>query len=254
MSGVDLVSLDRALETPFDLSGRHILVTGAAGGIGSAAAAVLAGQGASVTLTDLLPEAIARERLGGVCDEQRYLEVDLSDRSAVDDMARATGPVFAVVDTAGFCPQDDWTASGWEDAYDAVLGANLVGPINLARAYLPAMIAAGEGRFALCGSVSGRMGGVACGPHYAASKGALHAFMRWLAQKGARNNVLANAVAPGSIATPMAVANGMTSDAYPQGRQGRPKEIGATLAFLCSPAAGFMSGAILDVNGATYFG
>ncbi|MBM6577823.1 SDR family oxidoreductase [Microvirga sp. SRT01] len=251
---IDLSALDRALERPFDLSGRHILVTGAAGGIGSAAAAVVQEQGATVTLTDMVPEAAARARLTRVDTSSAYHQVNLADREAVEAMAAATGPVFAVIDTAGFCPQDDWTAPGWEDAYDAVLGANLVGPINLARAYLPAMVTAGEGRFALCGSVSGRMGGVACGPHYAASKGALHAFMRWLAQKGARHNVLANAVAPGSIETPMAIANGMTGDAYPQGRQGRPKEIGATLAFLCSPAAGFMSGAILDVNGATYFG
>lgn len=250
----DLNAIDRALERPFDLTGRSILVTGAAGGIGSAAAAVVAGQGASVTLTDMLPEAAARERLAGVCASSVYHRVNLADRAAVEAMASATGPVFAVIDTAGFCPQDDWTAEGWEDGYNAVLGANLIGPINLARAYLPGMIAAGRGRFALCGSISGRMGGVACGPHYAASKGALHAFMRWLAQKGTRHNVLANAVAPGSIATPMAAANGMTSDIYPQGRQGRPKEIGATIAFLCSPAAGFMSGAILDVNGATYFG
>jgi NAD(P)-dependent dehydrogenase (short-subunit alcohol dehydrogenase family) len=251
---MDIASLDAALETPFSLAGRRILVTGAAGGIGIAAAQVCHAQGADLLLTDIVSEDKARARLVGVPADLPYFTADLSDRAQVDALAGRTGSVYAVIDTAGLCPQDDWTAEGWDDAFDTVIGANVKGPINLARAYMPGMMASGGGRLALCGSVSGRMGGLVCGPHYAASKGGVHSLVRWLAQKGARHNILVNAVAPGSVDTPMASANNVPTDDYPLGRRGRPKELGATLAFLCSPAAGFMSGAVLDVNGATYFG
>lgn len=247
-----LEALDRGLERPFDLTGRRIVVTGAAGGIGDAAARVCEEQGAQVIRTDILAPADAAALFAG--GEVAYFQADLSARAAVEALAEATGPVFAVIDTAGICPLDDWMAPDWDEAFDRVVGANLRGAVNLARAFLPGMIAQGEGRFAFCGSVSGRMGGVSCGPHYAATKGGIHAFTRWLAQKGTPHNVLANAVAPGSVDTPMAARNRIDSSGAPLRRGGRPRELGATLAFLCSPAAGYCSGMVLDVNGGTYFG
>lgn len=248
----DTTQLDRQLVRPFDLQGRRILVTGAAGGIGNAAAEICVWQGAEVIRTDILPEADARKRMSDL--PGAYHQVDLGDRAAVAALAETTGAVWAVVDTAGICPVDDWMDESWEASFDRVMDVNLRGPINLARAYLPLMTAQGGGRFALCGSVSGRMGGVVCGPHYAASKGGLHSFTRWLAQKGTPHGVLVNAVAPGSVDTPMAAQNNVDTSGYPQGRGGRPRELGATLAFLCSPGAGFISGVVLDVNGGTYFG
>jgi NAD(P)-dependent dehydrogenase (short-subunit alcohol dehydrogenase family) len=244
--------LDRQLEQPFALEGRRILITGAAGGIGNAAAEICAWQGAEIIRTDILTKAAAHARMSQLPGD--YHQVDLSDRAAVSALADASGPVWAVIDTAGICPVDDWMEDAWERAFDQVIDVNLRAPINLARAYLPLMIKQGGGRFALCGSVSGRMGGVVCGPHYAASKGGLHSFTRWLAQKGTPHNVLVNAVAPGSVDTPMAAQNNVDTSGYPQGRGGRPRELGATLAFLCTPGAGFISGVVLDVNGGTYFG
>lgn len=183
-----------------------------------------------------------------------YYEVDIANRPAVTELANAVGQVWAVIDAAGISPLDDWMADDWDEAFERVVGVNLRGPINLARAFMPAMIAAGGGRIVLTGSVSGRMGGINCGPHYAGSKGGVHALTRWLAQKGIRHNVLVNAVAPGSIATPMAAQMQIDPATYPQGRAGRPLEMGATLAFLCSPAAGFIAGTVIDMNGGTYFG
>jgi len=244
---MNIEAIDSELERPFNLGGKRILITGARGGIGNAAAQVCAGQGAQVCLADIAPPA-------GLEPLVPYYQVDVSDRAAVDDLAARVGPVWAVIDTAGICPPDDWTHADWDASFDNVVNVNLRGAINLARAFMPDMIDAGGGRFAFCGSVSGRMGGVSCGPHYAATKGGLHALVRWLAQKGTKHNVLVNAVAPGSVDTPMAAANNIDGSIYPQRRSGRPKELGATLAFLCSPAAGFISGAIIDVNGGTYFG
>lgn len=252
MATMDLEALDGLLREPFSLKGRRILITGALGGIGRGAAEVCTLQGADVILADLAPEA--SKNLPVALRSAPYFHTDLGDRAQVEALAERVGSVWAVIDAAGISPLDDWTDPNWDRAFDRVIDVNVRGPINLARAFMPGMIAAKGGRIVLTGSVSGRMGGIKCGPHYAASKGGLHALTRWLAQKGIRDNVLVNAVAPGSIATPMAEAMQIDPVLYPQGRAGRPLEMGATMAFLCSPAAGFIAGTVIDVNGGTYFG
>lgn len=246
----DSATLDAALADPFRLDGRRVLVAGAGGGIGAATAQVCAQMGAEVVLADIVEEAQVRHRVG-LPDVSAY-RLDFADRVAVSALAEAVGDVFAVIDASGISPLDDWMADDWDEAFDRVIGTNVRGPINLARAFMPGMMARGGGRIVLCGSVSGRMGGVKCGPHYAAAKGGLHNLTRWLAQKGVRSNVLVNAVAPASVATPMAAAMGFDASGYPQGRAGRPLELGATLAFLCTPAAGFIAGAVIDANGGSF--
>ena len=151
----------------------------------------------------------------------------------------------AVIDTAGLCPIDDWIEESWEASFDKVTDVNLRGPVNLARAFMPGMIDRGDGRIVYCGSVSGRMGGVKCGLHYAARKGGVHPFVRWLSQRGTQHNVLVSAVAPRSFGTAMAAQNDIDPEIYPKRRAGSPKKIGATIAFLCSLGAVFISGATL---------
>lgn len=249
-----ITPLDAALATPFSLAGRRILVAGAAGGIGSAAATVCLGQGADIVLIDIVDPHAFRQRGVPATGAVPYYAVDVADRRAVAALAETVGPIWAVIDATGISPLDDWMSDDWEESFNRVVDVNLRGPINLARAFMPGMIAAGGGRFVLTGSVSGRMGGISCGPHYAGTKGGVHSLTRWLAQKGIKHDVLVNAVAPGSIATPMAAGMKIDPAMYPQGRAGRPLEVGATMAFLCSPAAGFISGAVIDMNGGTYFG
>ncbi|MDO7843184.1 SDR family NAD(P)-dependent oxidoreductase [Sphingomonas immobilis] len=251
---MDIETVDHALRNPFGLEGIRMLVAGAGGGIGAAAVQVCAEQGAEIVLADVVAEDAARQAIGAAAARMPYHRVDTSDRAAVTALAESIGPVDALIDASGISPLDDWESEDWDAAFDRVIGVNLRGPINLARAFMPGMIAAGHGRIVLTGSVSGRMGGIKCGPHYAASKGGIQSLTRWLAQKGIRHNVLVNAVAPGSIATPMAAAMRIDPALYPQGRAGRPREMGATMAFLCSPGAGFISGTVIDVNGGTYFG
>ena len=239
--------------SPFDLTGRRILISGAAGGIGSATARLCARQGAQLVLVDMVPEDRIRERVGEVAAAAEVHSLDTGHRADVEAMARTVGPIYALVDTAAICPADDWMAEGWDEALDQVLRANIKGPINLCRAFLPGMAAAGEGRIVLCGSVAGWMGGIRSGPHYAFSKGGIHAFVRWLARQAALNNVLVNGIAPGPVETGMTVDRGYEPSAYPLRRMARPEEIAATAVFLCGAGAGYTSGAIIDVNGGTHF-
>lgn len=251
---MDISAIDRELAEPFSLAGKTVLVSGAAGGIGRAAVTICLKQRANVIAADIVSEAQWRADCPPELASVAYHQCDASDRAAVESIGARIGPVWAVIDAAGISPLDDWTDADWDADFDRVLHVNTRAPINLARAFMPGMKAAGGGRIVLTGSVAGRMGGIHCGPHYAASKGAVQSLTRWLAQKGIRDNVLVNMVAPGSIATPMASAMNIDPSIYPQGRAGRPLEMGATMAFLCSPGAGFIAGAVIDVNGGTYFG
>jgi 3-oxoacyl-[acyl-carrier protein] reductase len=135
------------------------------------------------------------------------------------------------------------------------MDVNVLGTLNLARAWLPKMAARGGGRMVLVGSIAGRSGGTSpiVQPHYVASKGGIHAVTRWLARRAAPDGVIVNAVAPGPVETAMTTGVPYSRDAYPLGRIGRPEEIAWPIAFLCSAAASYTVGAVLDVNGGLHF-
>ena len=236
----------------FDMTGTRILITGAAGGIGAATARLCGELGATMVLTDIDSfrlESLVHE-LRGVAAAHRC---DVSDRAAVEHLVAQHGPFDALADTAGICPYDeDWMAPDWNEvAFMRVMRVNLLGPINLVRAILPGMIERKRGRIALCGSIAGWTGGVLAAPHYSASKGGVHALIRWFAQRATPHGVTVNGVAPGPIATGMTEGAGYRPEAYPMKRMGEPEEIAAALAFLCSSAAAFLAGAIIDINGGT---
>eukprot|EP01035_Chromulina_nebulosa_P015149 gene15149-20073_t len=147
--------------SPFDLTGRRILISGAAGGIGSATARLCARQGAKLVLVDIVSKTEIRDRVGAaVADLAEIHSLDTGSRADVTALAQQTGPVYGLIDTAAIAPHDDWMTEDWEEALDRVIRANIKGPINLSRAFLPGMTAAGEGRIVLCGSVAGWMGGL----------------------------------------------------------------------------------------------
>ncbi|ONG53799.1 hypothetical protein BKE38_11465 [Pseudoroseomonas deserti] len=235
----------------FSLQGRRVLVTGAAGGIGRATVRLAVEQGAQVIAVDLAAAGEIAARCGlAEADCQR---LDTSDRAAVEGFVAGAGRIDGLVDTAAICPADDWMAPDWDEALQRVLAVNVGGPINLARALLPAMAAQGGGRMVFCGSIAGWMGGIVSGPHYAFSKGGLHAFIRWLARRAAPQGVLVNAVAPGPVETAMTEGRGYRPENYPLGRMAQPEEIAATAVFLLGPGAGYAAGAVFDINGATHF-
>ncbi len=240
------------MPSAFDLSGQRVLVTGAAGGIGAATARVCAGLGAEVLLVDVRStEALAAE-LRTEDHAVSSFTCDVGVRAEVEAAAAASGPVDALVLSAALCPFDDWQEPGWDEVFERVIAVNLHGPIHFARAYLPAMIERRHGRIVLVGSVAGRMGGFIAGAHYVASKGGLHALVKWLAQQGGPHGVLVNGVAPASIETEMIRDQPVDLGRIPLRRKGQPDEVAWPIAFLCSRAASYISGAVLDVNGGVY--
>ena len=237
----------------FDLSGKRVAITGAGGGIGAAAARICAEQGAMVNLSDLAsPDAVATQ-LVAQGFEAAAAAVDVSDRAQVESWARALGDVDAVIDCAAICPFHDWEDDGWDLECDQVFSINLGGPINVVRAFMPGMVERNGGSIAMVGSVAGRIGGVAAAPHYVMSKGGVHIFVRWAAKRGAPRNVTVNAVAPGVVDTPMTANQSFNYDQFPMGRKATAEEMAAPLAFLISPAATYVNGAVLDVNSGMHF-
>jgi NAD(P)-dependent dehydrogenase (short-subunit alcohol dehydrogenase family) len=240
------------MQSAFDLTGQRILITGAAGGIGAMTAQVCASLGAAVLLVDQRPtDDLAQQLREAGADSAAYV-CDVTKRDEVEVVAASAGTVDALVLGAGICPWDDWQEPGWDEAFERVMAVNLHGPIHFARAYLPAMTRRGHGRMVLIGSVAGRMGGLVASAHYVASKGGLHAVVKWLAKRGAPHGVLVNGIAPGSIETEMTRDQKIDPAVIPLGRKGQAEEVAWPIAFLCSPAAGYITGTVLDINGGLY--
>jgi NAD(P)-dependent dehydrogenase (short-subunit alcohol dehydrogenase family) len=104
----------------------------------------------------------------------------------------------------------------------------------------------------MVGSLAGKTGGLIAGPHYAASKGGLHALVKWLARQAAPHDVLVNGVAPASVKTPMMRDQPVDLARIPLGRMAEPEEIAWPIAFLCSAASRYVCGVVLDVNGGVH--
>jgi NAD(P)-dependent dehydrogenase (short-subunit alcohol dehydrogenase family) len=241
------------MRSNFDLGGQRILVTGAARGIGAATAEICASLGASLVLVDLSDASDVAERIIAKGGAAEAVEADLSDRGKVERIAATVGRIDGLVLSAAICPfGEDWRSESWDASFERVMDVNVLGPIHVARAFLPGMIERRYGRIVMVGSLAGRMGGLIAGPHYVASKGALHALVKWLARQVAPHGVIVNGVAPASVETPMMEGQPVDTDRIPIGRRARPQEVGWPIAFLCSPAASYVCGVVLDVNGGVY--
>jgi NAD(P)-dependent dehydrogenase (short-subunit alcohol dehydrogenase family) len=247
------------MNNAFDLTGEHIFVTGAGGAIGGAAARACATLGASVSLLDLkAPEELASElRETGV--KAKAYALDNTKRADVEKAIAAVGVIDALCDCSGYYVKGDWLGGGdeWEALYRQTIDVNILGPVNLVRAVLPGMIERRSGRIALTTSMAARNAGstLAVEPAYVASKGGLQAIVRYFARQVADKGIVVNAISPGAVLTPLLISANQpfTVDQYPMKRLGKPEEIGWPLAFLCSRATGFMTGAVVDVNGGVAF-
>ncbi|HEY4044288.1 MAG TPA: SDR family oxidoreductase [Rhodopila sp.] len=246
-----------SVELPAALSmqGRRAVVTGAASGIGRATALVLSQLGAELVLADRAPmreigEAIAAS--GGVGS---VMQGDLADDGFVAAFFSGAR-VHAVAHCAGVLEAKAWTEDpAWHERFHRVMDINVRVPLQLAGAAIEHMAAQGGGHIALVGSVAGKTGGTSLNtpPDYAASKGALHTLVKWLSRGAVGRGVLVNAVAPGPVETPMTLGFNL-GPTLPMGRIGRPDELAWPIAFLCTSAASYLSGAILDVNGGAFVG
>lgn len=237
---------------PASLAGQRAAVTGAARGIGGRIAVELALAGAHVTALDADDPAATVAEITEAGGSAAGCQVDVTDRTAVAEaMAKAAGPgkrLDALVTCAAIYGETVRLDELTESEVDAVLGVNVKGTLWSIGGALP-FLRGHDARVVCIGSVAGKVGGVLAGPHYVASKGAVHAVVKWLAKTEARNGVLANAVAPGVVDTEMVRGKGYSEDYNPLGRLARPEEIARVAAFLASPAASYLTGAVVDVNG-----
>jgi 3-oxoacyl-[acyl-carrier protein] reductase len=241
--------------------GRVSIVTGASQGIGEAIARDLAGEGATVVLTDVQKdklEAVARAivEAGGKADTH---QVDVGDTAAVEGVVAAVvaahGRIDHLVNNAGIT-RDGLLMRMREEDWDAVLRVNLKGTFNFSKAVIRTMIAAKYGRIVNIASVAGLMGN-AGQANYAASKAGVIAFARSLAREVGARGITVNAVAPGFIATAMTdVLPEDVKKAYleviPLKKFGLPKDVASAVEFLLSDAAAYITGQVVSVNGGMY--
>jgi 3-oxoacyl-[acyl-carrier protein] reductase len=240
----------------FDLSGMAALVTGASGGIGSAIAAALAGQGARIALSGTREEALrgVSDRLGG---EHVILPANLSDADAVDGLVpRAVealgGRLDILVNNAGVT-RDNLAMRMKDEEWSDVIRINLEAAFRLSRAALKPMMRARYGRIISITSVVGATGNPGQA-NYAASKAGLVGMSKALAQEVASRNITVNCIAPGFIASAMTDAlNEQQRETIlgriPAGRLGCGEDIGAAAVYLASREAAYVTGQTVHVNG-----
>ncbi len=239
----------------FRLDGKTALVTGASGGIGSAIARALHGQGAIVALSGTRRDAL--DALAAELGERAHVcPADLRDPAAADALVAASeaaaGPLHILVNNAGLT-RDMLALRMKDEDWQTVLDVDLSAPFRLARAALRGMLRRRAGRIIGISSIVGTTGN-AGQANYAAAKAGLVGMSKALAQEVASRGVTVNVVAPGFIDTPMThvlsdAQKAKLAEAIPLGRLGHPDDIASSVVYLASDEAAWITGATLHVNG-----
>jgi 3-oxoacyl-[acyl-carrier protein] reductase len=242
-----------------DLSGEVVLVTGASRGIGAAIADLLAARGAKVVgtaTTESGAQAISA-RMASVGGIGKVL--DVTDSAAVDavieDIGKSIGPISVLVNNAGIT-RDQILMRMKDEDWNIILDTNLSSVYRTSKAVMRGMMKARKGRIINIASVIGLTGN-AGQANYAAAKAGIIAFSKSLAKETGSRGITVNVVAPGFIQTDM-------TDTLPEeakqalmgqialGRLGSPSDIAEAVAFLAGPAAAYITGETLNVNGGMY--
>jgi 3-oxoacyl-[acyl-carrier protein] reductase len=244
-----------SIPSALNMQGKRVVVTGAASGIGRATAGVLAQLGATLVLTDRAPLDSIRDELQAAGATCTIAQGDLTADPFIAELLSGER-VHALAHCAAILEGGPWREdSKWHDRFHRVMDINVRVPLQLAWAAIDHMAEHGGGNVVLVGSVAGKTGGTSLTtpPDYSASKGAVHALVKWLSRNAVTRGVLVNAVAPGPVETPMTRGFNL-APSLPMGRMGRPEELAWPIAFLCTPAASYLSGAVVDVNGGVFVG
>lgn len=243
---------------------RVALVTGAGRGIGLETARLLLAKGYRVAAVSR--EGVDPGILGGVRPELLCAAADVCDGAAMQELvatlAHQWGPVSVLINNAGVSPKlADGSSAGilqiTPQEWAQVLEVNLTAVLRLCQLVLPGMCEQGFGRIVNVASLAGRTKSLVAGGSYMASKAGLIGLTRAIATEMGPRGVTANAVAPGRILTEMAQqagheVNQRYAAQIPVRRLGTPEEVAATMVFLAAEEAGFINGAILDINGGFY--
>jgi 2-deoxy-D-gluconate 3-dehydrogenase len=246
------------MSTPFDLSGKTAAVTGGGRGLGLGISTALLEAGADVIVFGRNP---APAELTGHAEalgrQVHFVELDLADSDAIAATAQrvlSTHRVDILVNNAG--TQDRYPALDFPlQAWDRVLDINLRAVFQLCQTFGRPMLERGEGKIVNLASLLSFQGGMTV-PAYAASKGAVAQLTKALCNEWAGKGVNVNAVAPGYMTTDMNTAlladlarMEQLSMRIPAGRWGQPQDIGNVVVFLASPAAAYVHGQVLAVDG-----
>jgi 3-oxoacyl-[acyl-carrier protein] reductase len=240
----------------FDLTGKTALVTGASGGIGSAIARALHGQGATLVSSGTRAEAL--EALKGELGARVFTApCDLFDSAAVEALPKAAetaagAPIDILVNNAGI-NRDNLFMRMKDEEWDQVLAVDLTAAFRLSRGVLRAMMKKKWGRIISVTSLVGAIGNPGQA-NYAAAKAGVTAMTKSLAMEMASRNITANCVAPGFTDTAMTEA--LTDEQraalfvkIPAGRFGKVGDVAAAVVYLASEEAGYVTGQTIHVNG-----
>lgn len=239
----------------FDLTGMTALVTGASGGIGSAIAQALAGQGARIALSGSNADKLEAFR-ASLPGDHVAVPCDLSDAAAVDALVprsvEALGKLDILVNNAGVT-RDNLVMRMKDEEWDQVIRVNLEAAFRLIRAAAKPMMKARFGRVVSITSVVGATGNPGQA-NYAASKAGLVGMSKAMAQELASRNITVNCVAPGFIRSAMTdvlpdAQKAALTARIPAGDLGDGADIGAAVVYLASREAGYVTGQTLHVNG-----
>lgn len=247
------------------------IVTGAARGIGAACAKTLAREGAHVVLVDLLGCEETRSEIAQINPNVKSVsvEVDIRDQKAIQKLVAEVhqefGRIDILVNNAGTASRLDLEEMT-EEMWDRDLDTNLKATFFLTQAVIyPYMKERGYGRIVNISSISGLVGGHVSsfepgstkgrsGPGYAASKGGVIAFTKWVAKEVGPLGIVCNSVAPGAVET--AITRGMAYDLNCQvvKRMGQPEDIAEAVLYFASKEAGYTTGQVLKVCGGAAIG
>jgi len=223
--------------------GRSAIVTGGARGIGRQIAETLRDLGATVTVGDLsVPD------VPGCVNLQLDVTSEESVKSAVAQSVSEAGPPSILVLNAGVFHVETLEKTSLA-MWNQTLAVNLTGAFLVAREVLPLMREQGYGRVLSIGSSAGITGGAKAMAAYGASKGGIMTLAKSIASEYAPYGITSNSLAPSLIATDMVANISDLKDRIPVGRLGQPQDVADVVAFLCSAHAGFITGAVLDING-----
>ncbi len=248
-----------------NFQGKKVLITGASRGIGRAAAVAFAQRGAQVAIHYYRQREAGQEVQRSLAGSGHLLvQADVTDPVAVEQMVTGAlnrlGQIDILVNNAGIYvdhPLDGVTYQAWQAAWQETINTNLIGAANVSYCVARHMIDRRSGRIVNVTS-RGAFRGEPTANAYGASKAGLNAFSQSLAQHLAPHNIFVAVVAPGFVETDMArhTLDGPEGESIrrqsPLKRVAFPEEVAYTILFLASEGAEFLTGAIVDVNGASY--